>query len=79
MDFETTFFGQLKKPCHALGFCLLCCKKCMVKLLYTYIHVSVVQCNKTVKLEHVYIHFKKNKIKKLLVHATIRTQVIDDQ
>ena len=20
IDFETTFFGQLKKPCHALGF-----------------------------------------------------------
>ena len=23
MDFEATFFGQLKKLCHALGFCLL--------------------------------------------------------
>ena len=36
MDFETTFFGQLKKPCYALGFWDFAFQE-MVILLYKFI------------------------------------------
>ena len=42
MDFKTTFFGQLKKPCHALAFGILpSVLQEVVKLLY---HMYMYQC-----------------------------------